>query len=267
MTSHATARIYYKDNGRTPDFIIVVQDTQPIPTQLADVKIVETGDDHLAIATRALGEIGWSVADPFNARIVRQADGIGNLPVVSATTTPDTVNEPELTAHVSVGANGQLDRVKVGDSTRALPGGLPTWLGQPTLRNNGTTLIYAAIDRELLELGYLRTSPFSTAPTQLTCTVGPAQWRDHPTLVRVTGNASELLSRAAMTLGIPADVLASTWIMQTAADALRRHEWFLRPGQIMDHDRITGWMHDGSPRLTNTATMPTGRIGTGGSGS
>lgn len=259
MTTHATAHVYYKDKGRTPDFILVVRDTQPVPMQLADVKIVETGDDHLAIVTRALAEIGWLPAEPSDARIVRQSDGLGHLPVV---TTVDVDSPQPVDAHISVGGNGILGRVKVGDATKAMPPRM-VW---PQHETPDRVAARAVIDRALIDLGYIRTGPIRPAVDGLTTTVEPAEWRDHPTLVRVTDFAADVLGRAAMTLGIPADVLASTYIANAAADALRKHQWFSAPGTITDKRRIAGWLPDGSPDLINTASLPVGLRLSGGSG-
>ena len=78
----------------------------------------------------------------------------------------------------------------------------------------------------------------------------PADWRDHPTMVRITDDdTASMLNDMSARLGIPADELATTWIRNAATDALYRYERFMSPGYIADHNRIVGWIFDGSPRL------------------
>lgn len=79
----AVAHVYYCNNGRRPDFALIIRDTGTITEQIGDVKIVERGDDHLGIVTRALHDIGWK-PNPGAVGIVRQGNGIGYLPIVPA---------------------------------------------------------------------------------------------------------------------------------------------------------------------------------------
>jgi hypothetical protein len=54
----------------------------------------------------------------------------------------------------------------------------------------------------------------------------------------------ELLVDAERELGIAASDLAAHYIEQEAGEALRRKERFLK--DLEDHDRIVGWMPDGT---------------------
>jgi hypothetical protein len=254
-----TAHVYYRAGGHI-DFVVI--DADPGNTGVRDnVKVTETGDDHLGIVCRALADIGYLPADPQNARIVRQADGLGYLPVVFSTDVAGDL--PALTAHVTREDNGTLGQVRIGDTSKPLPPGM-VWPPEDDIRGGIQTR--SVVDGIIIDLGYIRLGGFETTGSGWEAPVEPAEWRDHPTIVRVTDTAAELLTRTAMTLGLPADALASTWITTAAADALRRHQWFSAPGTIVDKRRVAGWLPDGSPDLINTGTFPTGMHGSGGSG-
>jgi hypothetical protein len=106
----------------------------------------------------------------------------------------------------------------------------------------------AAVDEAIRQLGHRRTGDLvSLGDGWMQAAVAPADWSDHPTLVRMSDTTATALNRTAELLGIPADELAEAWILAGSAHATATHDRYLR--DLADHNWITGWTPHGTPRL------------------
>jgi hypothetical protein len=73
-----------------------------------------------------------------------------------------------------------------------------------------------------------------------------ADWRAHPTIVRVSDEAAADLNAMSTKLGIPADELATAWIQQAAISALYHYNHDTAPGFVAKGNRISRFLTDGS---------------------
>lgn len=204
-----------------------------------------TDTQHLGVATidRHLRDLGY----------VRTSDIVKDTQANGAkgslwTCTARADEQPIVTVHVDADHRPVLVMVgqrsiEIGEKVNA---GILTH-GQVHEQAARTT-----VDAALDAMGFARTDKliYNEHLSVYRAPVQPVrEWTDEPTVVRINDDAARNLADVASRLGIPTDVLASTWILSAAADAIRRQDRFLEPGYIVDHTRITGWIHDGSPTM------------------
>lgn len=235
-----TASIYYRaDDPRVPDFVL-------INGQMAAGNTATTDDpDGVRIVVdAACRTLGWKAID--DAPIVRQADGRGTIRIE-----PLTADLEKATAYINVRRGGQPWRVAVDGRVAAVT-------TKTSLTSKQPSQAIDVVDGALTQLGYRRVSgltvevqPDGDKGGIWACSAETRpgrEWRDEPTLVRISDDTARALTDMADRLGIPADRLADTWIAGKAADARSRYDRFMEPGYILDHGRIKGFLHDGTPR-------------------
>lgn len=256
-----TASVYYNARTGEPDFVLIDGSRAEIWPGTAGLETRDRVD-------RACRRLGWKIM--ADAPIVRQADGRGTVriePVDDAAPIGGPV------AYVTCMVGDSPTRVSIDGMSQPVVT-LSSFTG-PTGADR-TNAVFS-VDQAIRRLGYRRTGSIepATASTGWQCTVtpdsiaaadkaardldaqaGPADWRDHPTLMRMDDVTAGLLNELSEALGIPGDELAREWIRAAARDAQIRRRRFLSPGYLTDHTRIVGWLPDGSPRLDAVTDTP-----------
>lgn len=133
--------------------------------------------------------------------------------------------------------------VEIGDRVRA--GSLARGNGE---QQGAAALVDAALDA----IGYTLAEPliYNEHLRVYRAPVGPVrEWRDEPTLVRITDDTARALTSLSATLGIPGDTLADRLLLRAIRKSKSTHARWSEEGYIEDHSRITGWDAQGFPHL------------------
>lgn len=238
-----TASIYYSRHTEFPQYVLINGESAtildadyeggPWPNLVgAKVRAI----DH------ACRRLGWKVVD--TATIVRQADGRATIriePLTAATELRDTA-----TAYITVNLVGVPEAVSVDGKTEPVHTActlLSVMAGNVEVARRATRNALAVLGYEAIG------DPAMDGDGRWAVQVRPDDWRDHPTMVRISDDAARALNEVAALLNTPGDTLATAWILRAAMDAKGRHARWTEEGFIEDPTRITGWAADGTPHL------------------
>jgi len=243
-----TASVYYRDQGRTPDFVF-------IDGYHAKVTI-DPGDALPGYIVRAVDKacrtLGWRAMD--GAPIVRQADGRGTIriePIIKpGHDHPDDGGDYATCPGCSLKATQKRGYgAFAGHPNCEIHG--DECAGDPTRQNADSDAPGEAITwavNEAHAVAIRKTYPDANVKIMpKTVPVAPDEdWRDHPTIVRVSDNAAAVLNDLSAKLGIPADELATDWILRSGMSAQRHYDHDTAPGWVGGGNRIARFLSDGS---------------------
>lgn len=246
-----TASIYYHPASSEPDFVVIDgESTHVFAADYTGARNIVGG--RIRAVDFACRRLGWKVVEA--AAIVRQTDGRATIRIEPVSPNPDDAGG----GSINIGDSGIPISVAVGDKAEpvhtmcSLTSALP---GNATRAAQAVHVAFAVLEHS--PVGPLPTTPGThfvpvVADADLPdMTVGlptnTDDWRDVPTMVRIDDDTARLLNLTAERLGLPADVLAATYIRRGAHDAQERQA--REQGNIADHSRITGWSADGTAHL------------------
>lgn len=262
-----TASVYYQaDDPAMPDFVLIngesITCNRHSDSDLTDDRILREVDT-------ACRKLGWKVMP--GAPIVRQADGFGTVriaPLAVAVEQPKGATARTLRSGIAhVTQNGASpDRHQSGRITVAVDGlvaYVDTFGILGSLDPAEDVAAREAVDAALASVDYVRTGPLVTSVDgQWACSAdpvarlagipegaNPADWRDHPTIVRINDTAANALNDLSAKLGIPGDELATAWILAAAADARWRYNYFTSSGWVAPGNRIARFLPDGTAMI------------------
>lgn len=247
------ATIHYNPRTGEPAIVLIDGDSADVPQMLGGVAYDPAYSQRYLNVDMACRTLGWRIATA--APILRQSNNRGTVRVEPFSLRP-----------------GPPPPQPAPDQARVTSTETPNGVTQLVITIDGITAIREtsgtiddldpasdraareAVDAALADIGYVRSGPLTRDGEDTWGCVAdrtgrsdqPADWRDHPTLVRISDRAAAALNELSAKLGIPGDQLASEWVCRAAAVARSNHERYTSPGCVVRGNRIARWLEDGT---------------------